>query len=150
MAKRITQHHLHAMQIEVLAKRGSSEPLPETDQLKILLPLKTDIEALKKGGADYQCLLRLREVFMLSTWAAREIDDALVKRRGDLTKAANNAVVDMIKTKRYVAKGSELKTIDEAYNAVAELHGVLPEWCFLKAGLDLIKLTHGRVRRNKR
>lgn len=150
MAQRINRHHLHAMQIEVLAKRGSSDPLPETDQLKILLPLKTDIETLKKGNADYQCLLRLREVFMLSTWAAREIDDALVEKRGALTKAANDSVVDMIKAKRYVAKGGELKTIDESYNAVAELHAVLPEWCFLKAGLDLIKLTHGRVRRKRK
>ena len=48
----ISRAKLHAMQIEVLTKKGRTDPMPETEVNGILFKMNTDLRALKKGEAD--------------------------------------------------------------------------------------------------
>lgn len=132
----ITRAHLHAMTLEVVAKRG-----------------KTDLDALKLGNADDALLYSLCEGFLLPAWAARDVPvndgKELIKARQIACDTAYKTLCAMRTDKRCIAKGSELKALDEGFTAAVELYDNLPEWCFLQAGLDLIKLSMGRHRKTK-
>lgn len=139
-----TAAHIHAMTIEVAAKRGKDDAMTDIEIMRILLPAKEAVDRLKRGEAYRVELFELSQFFMVSATAvdhaptAEEGRELLAKRRAAV-EGGLDAIAAMHYAKRSVAKGSELKSIDEAYTAAVELHYVLPEWCFLQAGLDYIK-----------
>ena len=147
----ISRAKLHAMQIEVLTKKGRTDPMPETEVNGILFKMNTDLRALKKGEADGALIDRLREGFLLPAWAARDVlvgdGQELIKARQIACDAAFKALTAMKTEVRHIAKGSEIKTLDEGYTAAVELYDTLPEWCFLKAGLDYWKMQLGLHRK---
>lgn len=149
----ITRAHLHAMTLEVVAKRGKTDPMPKQEVDGILFKLKTDLDTLKLGKADDALLYSLCEGFLLPAWAARDVraneGRELIKQRQVACDTAYKVLCAMRSEKRYIAKGSELKALDGGFTAVVELYDNLPEWCFLQAGLDLIKLSMGRHRKTK-
>ena len=71
----------------------------------------------------------------------------LVKARQLACDAAFKALTAMKTEGRYISKGSEIKALDEGYTAAVELYDKLPEWCFLKAGLDYWKMQLGLHRK---
>lgn len=147
----ISRAKLHAMQIEVLTKKGRTDPMPETEVNGIVFKMNTDLRTLKKGEADGALLDSLREGFLLPAWAARDVPvgdgKELIKARQLACDAAFNALTEMKADGRHIAKGSEIKTLDEGYTAAVELYDTLPEWCFLKAGLDYWKMQLGLHRK---
>lgn len=147
----VSQATLHAMQIEVLTKKGRTDPMPETEVNGILFKMNTDLRTLKKGEADGALIDSLREGFLLPAWAARDVPvgegQELIKARQLACDAAFKALTAMKADGRYIAKGSEIKTLDEGYTAAVELYDTLPEWCFLKAGLDYWKMQLGLHRK---
>lgn len=147
----VTRAHLHAMTLEVVAKRGKTDPMPKQEVDGILFKLKTDLDTLRLGKADDALLYSLCEGFLLPSWAARDVHVSegkeLIKQRQIACDTAHRALCAMRADRRCVAKGSELKALDEGFTAAVELYDNLPEWCFLQAGLDLIKLSIGQ--RNK-
>lgn len=147
----ISRATLHAMQIEVLTKKGRTDPMPETDVNGIIFKLYADLQRLKKGKADGALIDSLHEGFLLPAWAARDVlvgdGQELIKARQLACDAAFKALTAMKTEGRYIAKGSEIKTLDEGYTAAVELYDTLPEWCFLKAGLDYWKMQLGLHRK---
>lgn len=150
----VTRAHLHAMTLEVVAKRGNTNPTPSAEANALIFELKVNIDALKKGVATEKTLRSICERLLVASWAARDVnvgDGAdLVKQRQLACDNAFDLLTAMIDDKRYVAKGAELKALDRAYTAVIELYDNLPEWCFLQASLDLIKLSLGRHRKTRK
>lgn len=150
----ISRAKLHAMQIEVLTKKGRTDPMPETEVNGILFKMNTDLRALKKGEADGALIDSLREGFLLPAWAARDVPvgegQELIKARQLACDAAFKALTTMKADGRHIAKGGEIKTLDEGYTAAVELYDTLPEWCFLKAGLDYWKMQLGLHRKRGR
>ena len=147
----ISRAKLHAMQIEVLTKKARTDPMPETEVNGIIFKMNTDLQRLKKGEADGVLIDSLREGFLLPAWAARDVPvgegQELIKARQLACDAAFKALTAMKVGSRHIAKGSEIKTLDEGYTAAVELYDTLPEWCFLKAGLDYWKMRLGLHRK---
>lgn len=147
----ISRATLHAMQIEVLTKKGRTDPMPEMEVNGIILKMSADLQRLKKGEADGALIDSLHEGFLLPAWAARYVPvgdgKELIKQRQVACDTAFKALTAMKADGRHIAKGSEIKALDEGYTAAVELYDTLPEWCFLKAGLDYWKMQLGLHRK---
>lgn len=143
----VTRAHLHAMTLEVVAKRGKTDPMPKQEVDGILFKLKTDLDTLKLCKADDALLYSLCEGFLLPTWAARDVPVSdgkeLIKRRQFACDEAYHVLCWMIADQRYIANGSELKTLDDGFTAVVELYDNLPEWCFFTGGVGFNQAVDG-------
>lgn len=134
----------------VVISRGKDEPMDQETILHVTLPIKINIDAIKRAKATERQVFECLEFFTLSFGATSGACDKstdsgkelLEKRCMALALAAKTAQ-DILKRMRAnepaTCRSSELTALDEGFTAAVEVHEALPEWAFMQAGYQLMR-----------
>ena len=145
----------------VALNRGKDDPIDGETILKVTLPIKINIDAIKRAKATERQVFECLEFFTLSFGATSDACDKstdsskelLEKRCVALALAAKTAQ-DILKRMRAnepaTCRSSELTALDEGFTAAVEVHETLPEWAFMQAGYQLMRYGIKRNEKPKR
>lgn len=145
----------------VAINRGKDDAMDSETILKVTLPIKINIDAIKKAQATERQVFECLEFFTLSFGATSDACDKstdsskeLLERRCVALALAAKTAQDILKRMRSkesaTCRGSELTALDEGFTAAVEVHESLPEWAFMQAGYELMRYGIKRNEKPKR
>lgn len=134
----------------VAVSRGKDTPFDQDTILRVTLPIKINLDAIKKAEATEKQVFECLEFFSLSYGAVsnacdktkKESEGLLEKRCKALFLAANTARKILIRIRNggpATCKAGEIATLDEGFTAAIEAHEALPEWAFVQAGYQMMR-----------
>lgn len=140
----------NAFAASIVLARGNTEPMDAETVQRLVLPIGMTIADIKKSKAESLQVYESMEFFTVCFGAGslaldEQVGDGreLIKARCEVLSIAARIVRDLHKAmhggESATCSLEQLAALDAGLIAGIELHEVLPEWCFMTAGYQIMK-----------
>ena len=145
----------------VAISRGKDEPMDQETVLHVTLPIKINIDAIKKAQATERQVFECLEFFSLCYGAVSNACDKSTEESRPLLEKPCKALFLAANTSRKIllrirnnepatCKPGEITALDDGFTAAIEAHEALPEWAFMQSGYQLMRYGLKRNEKPKR